>query len=122
MINPHPLKEIPLMRGRPLPLVSCLAAALIAAGCDSEPKLKVETAKAPTAAAQPAPGAPGTAAAPEAAAPDAEEPLVDQPESDARTARVDAPAALERDRAVVHLAIALLRLVAVGERRIRARG
>jgi len=55
------------MRGRPpIPLI-CLTVAVLGAGCDSEPKLKVEVAKTPTVVSQPAQGAPGTAPVPEAA-------------------------------------------------------
>jgi len=50
------------MRRRTLYLPFCLSAALIGAGCDSEPKLKVERAKAPTAASGTASAAPETVA------------------------------------------------------------
>jgi hypothetical protein len=57
------------MRGRPPILLLCLAVAALGAGCDSEPKLKVEVAKTPaatsgTALAAPEAGAPAAAAHP----------------------------------------------------------
>ena len=45
----------------------------------------------------------------------------DQAEQDAGAARVDAPAAVERDRAGAHAFVLGARLVAVGERRVGAR-